>query len=195
MRVYLLVFSTLLFFLASCKDQEKAQQEHTLRAQQHTDSVFSLLEEKWNFRIPAVSKKVDAEIAEWSQWSDFKKEIKLKPVASISAFQKKIDKLNTAATALQYNIPTNLDKPEIRARVTVLTNTFNNLQMYLNVQPIPYQEIETLLPQVNKQLISMVQKMEELLIKKDIPKEIGEEEMLRALDTLRHANPNFRITN
>lgn len=195
MRVYLLVFSILLFFLVSCKDQEKAQQEHTLRAQQHNDSVFSLLEEKWNFRMPAISKKVEAEIVDWSQWEDFRKEIKLKPVASIGAFQKKIDKLTAAAAALQYNIPTNLDKPEIRARITVLSNTFNNLQMYINVQPIPYQEMEILLPQINKQLISMVQKMEELLIKKDIPKEIGEEEMLRALDTLRHANPNFRITN
>ena len=189
MRIYIGLLISLLLILNSCKDNTKELQENQIRLQEHNDSVFKVLNEKWNFRMPAVSKPVSEEIKDWKQWSELNDELKFKPVSSIVAFQKKTEKLNSILSALPGSIPTELDLPEIRARFTVLINTFNFVDMYLRVDPVPISEINSLLPQVNKQLTSITQKMDEIMIKKSIPKEIGEEEMLRALDTIRHANP------
>lgn len=191
MRVYYIVLFIISFCALSCKDNRKELEESQLRAQQHMDSVFTLLEKNWNFRVPAIPSDVEDEIKDWKQWIDFAEEIKLKPVASVGAFQKKLEKLNSTSNVLHIDIPEKFNKPEIRSRITVINNTFNSLEMYLNVKPIPIKKIEELLPQVNIQLISLIGKMEELQIKNTIPKEIGEEDMLRALDTVRHANPEL----
>lgn len=191
MKIYISLLISLLLVLTSCKDNTKELQENQIRLQEHNDSVFKIVNEKWNFRMPAVSKAVAVEVEDWKQWSEFKDELKLKPVASINAFQKKTETLNTILSALPKSLPTTFDQPEIKARFTVLVNTFNFIDMYLRVDPIPIEEVDALLPQVNKQLLSLTQKMDEIMVKKSIPKEIGEEEMLRALDTLRHANPNI----
>lgn len=191
MRVYYIILFVFFICALSCKDNRKELEESQLRAQQHVDSVFTLLEKNWNFRVPVIPASVEEEIEDWKQWADFAEEIKLKPVASVGAFQKKIEKLNSTSNVLRIDIPEKFNKPEIRSRITVINNTFNNLDMYLNVKPIPIEKIEELLPQVNKQLISLIDKMEELKIKSVIPKEIGEEDMLRALDTIRHANPEL----
>lgn len=192
MRIYIGLLISLLLILNSCKDNTKELQENQIRLQEHNDSVFKVLNEKWNFRMPAVSKSVSEEIKDWKQWSELNDELKFKPVSSIVAFQKKTEKLNSILSTLPSSLPTELDQPEIRARFTVLINTFNFVDMYLRVNPVPIDEINTLLPQVNKQLSSITQKMDEIMIKKSIPKEMGEEEMLRALDTIRHANPMFQ---
>lgn len=191
MKIYISLLISLLLVLTSCKDNTKELQENQIRLQEHNDSVFKIVNEKWNFRMPAVSKAVAVEVEDWKQWSEFKDELKLKPVASINAFQKKTETLNSILSALPKSLPTTFDQPEIKARFTVLVNTFNFIDMYLRVDPIPIEEVDALLPQVNKQLLSLTQKMDEIMVKKSIPKEIGEEEMLRALDTLRHANPQY----
>lgn len=189
MRIYISLLISLLLVLVSCKDNTKELQENQIRLQEHNDSVFKVLNEKWNFRMPATSKAVSEEIKDWKQWSEFTEELKFKPVASVVAFQKKTEKLNSILSVLPNSLPTTLDLPEIKARLTVLINTFNFIDMYLRVDPVPIDEINALLPQVNKQITSITQKMDEIMVKKSIPKEIGEEEMLRALDTVRFANP------
>lgn len=194
MRIYIGLLISLLLIMNSCKDNTKELQENQVRLQEHNDSVFKVLNEKWNFRMPAVSSAVSEEIKDWKQWSEFNDELKFKPVSSIVAFQKKTEKLNSILSALPGSLPTEFEQPEIRARFTVLINTFNFIDMYLRIDPVPINEIDALLPQVNKQITSITQKMDEIMIKKSIPKEIGEEEMFRALDTVRHANPMFQTS-
>lgn len=192
MKIYIPLVISLVLTLSSCNSNDKELQQSQIKLEQYNDSVFNVLEKSWNFRTPAISKTVLEELDQWRQWNEFSDELKFKPVASTSAFQKKTEKLNTFVTALPASLPGNLDQPEIRARFTVLINSFNLLDMYLRLDPIPIEEITPILPQINKQLLSITQKMDELLVKKSIPREVGEEEMLRALDTIRHANP---VTN
>ncbi|SFJ72053.1 hypothetical protein [Myroides guanonis] len=194
MRIYIGLLISLLLIMNSCKDNTKELQENQIRLQEHNDSVFKVLNEKWNFRMPAVSSAVSEEIKDWKQWSEFSDELKFKPVSSIVAFQKKTEKLNSILSALPGSLPTEFEQPEIRARFTVLINTFNFIDMYLRIDPVPIKEIDVLLPQVNKQITSISQKMDEIMTKKSIPKEMGEEEMLRALDTIRHANPMLQTS-
>lgn len=195
MRIYIGLLISLLLIMNSCKDNTKELQENQIRLQEHNDSVFKVLNEKWNFRMPAVSSAVSEEIKDWKQWSEFSDELKFKPVSSIVAFQKKTEKLNSILSALPGSLPTEFEQPEIRARFTVLINTFNFIDMYLRIDPVPIKEIDVLLPQVNKQITSISQKMDEIMTKKSIPKEMGEEEMLRALDTIRHANPMLQTSH
>lgn len=189
MRIYFGLLSILLLTLSSCKDNTLELQQNQVKLQAYNDSVFKVVDAKWNFKVPAVTQSVADDIQDWKQWFEFQEELKLKPVSSINAFQKKAEQLNTLMSALPNSLPVAFDQPEIKARLTVLVNTFNFIDMYLKVDPIPIQPINELLPQVNKQLVSLVQKMDEIKIKSAIPKEIGEEEMLRAMDTIRYANP------
>lgn len=189
MRIYTIALGFLLLALASCKKEQAEQQENQIKMQQHTDSVFSLLTKKWDFKVPATSKEIDAEIQNWKQWEAFKKEVNLKPISSVGAFQKKTESLSAAALDLNYDVPAYFNKPEIRARITVVNNNFNNLEMHLGINPIPLKEIDRLLPLVNEGLLSLVTKMDEIVKKNLIPKEIGEQDALGVLDTIRRANP------
>jgi hypothetical protein len=47
-----------------------------------------------------------------------------------------------------------------------------------------------LIPEINEEIKGLYKQWDEIIIKKAIPKEIGEELMLQALDTTRNANPD-----
>ncbi len=59
----------------------------------------------------------------------------------------------------------------------------------MNLQVIPEARIAKLIPEINEEIKGLFNQWEEILIKKAIPKEIGEELMLQALDTTRNAKP------
>jgi hypothetical protein len=60
----------------------------------------------------------------------------------------------------------------------------------MNLRVIPEQRIAKLIPEINEEIKGLYKQWDEIIIKKTIPKEIGEELMLQALDTTRNANPD-----
>ena len=60
----------------------------------------------------------------------------------------------------------------------------------INLRIIPKQRIAKLIPEINEEIKGLYKQWDEIIIKKAIPKEIGEELMLQALDTTRNANPD-----
>ena len=60
--------------------------------------------------------------------------------------------------------------------------------MHLDV--IPDEKVTALINDITKETISLQNQMDEIIRITEIPKEIGEEEMLRALDTVRMADPD-----
>ena len=57
----------------------------------------------------------------------------------------------------------------------------------MNLRVIPEQRIAKLIPEINEEIKGLYKQWDEIIIKKAIPKEIGEELMLQALDTTRNA--------
>ena len=60
----------------------------------------------------------------------------------------------------------------------------------MNLRVIPEQRIAKFIPEINEEIKGLYKQWDEIIIKKAIPKEIGEELMLQALDTTRNANPD-----
>ena len=63
-----------------------------------------------------------------------------------------------------------------------------SLDTYIHLQDIPDKKVLNLISEINEEIKGVYTQMDEVVIKKAIPKEIGEEEMLKALDTTRNAN-------
>jgi hypothetical protein len=63
--------------------------------------------------------------------------------------------------------------------------------MYLYLNIIPEQKVARLIPEINEEIKGLYSQWDEIIIKKAIPKEIGEDLMLQALDTTRNARSNL----
>jgi hypothetical protein len=61
--------------------------------------------------------------------------------------------------------------------------------MFIKLDPIPMDKVDIYLKEVQTNLKVLIMQMEENLAKTKIPKEIGEQEMLEAMDETRRANP------
>ena len=82
------------------------------------------------------------------------------------------------------------NKPQVMSRLAALNTKLKSLELYLNLSVIPEQKVAQLIPEINEEIKGLYKQWDEIIIKKAIPKEIGEELMLQALDTARNANPD-----
>jgi hypothetical protein len=119
----------------------------------------------------------------------FSTELNQTPKSTIGAFQKKAKELSKKATALNNNIPYEFNKPEIKSRIAALTTKINSINLFLNIDDIPEQKVVALVAEVSIELESLYRQMDEIVRKSQIPKEEGESDMIRMLDTTR-AIPN-----
>ena len=123
----------------------------------------------------------------WKEWNDFEKEYRIKPVTSLSAFQKKAQRLSKLASEMQNNIPEIYNKPDVKSRIFLLNTNLNSLEMLLELDLIPAKEVKELFGKINKNYQSLANQFDEILIRKAIPMEVGEQEMIQSLDTIRRA--------
>lgn len=180
-------FSVLLF---SCKEDEQQRQAATLKAQKVNDSILKVISSNWNFNVPPVTPKVASHIGSWNEWAQFNNELSQKPTGSISAYRTKTKNLVNKADLLKNNIPAFFDKPQVRSRIGVLTTKVKSLYTYINVDVIPDKKVISLIKEVTHEMTSLQNQFDELVRFSEIPKEFGEEEMIKALDTVRRANPD-----
>lgn len=199
MKHYIVVITLLLsvaFISTSCNDDtQQKQEEIKLQLQKHNDSVFQFLVKNWNFTLPRPTKELETTVSEWTSLKDLKKELSLKPVSTIQAFQKKSELLSSTAINMMYqSYPEQLNQPEVKARFTTLLTSIQNLEMYITITPIDIVVVDKCIKEVQKNIKIFYAIMEEELVRSHIPKEDGEVEMIgemqeRALDTTRNANP------
>ena len=187
-----LYYSYILFsilILVSCNDNAERREIENLKDAEKKEVIFKTINKGWNFSNPSVSPTVQATINTWSEWRSFLNELNLKPKSSIGAFQKKAKTLSKKVMELNTNIPYTFNKPEIKSRISVLTTKINSINLFINLDDIPAQKVVTLVSEVNEELVSLTQQMEEIIRKSAIPIEEGESDMIRMLDTTR-AIPN-----
>lgn len=185
---------TILFCLSialfSCADDNKQLQAENLKARKQNDSILKIINNNWKFDIPHTSPKVEAQIGSWNEWHQFKSELADKPRPSIEGYRQKVKILADKADLLRNNIPPFFDKPHLRGRISVLITKVKSLYTYINISVIPDKKIISLVREITNEMISIQNQMNETVRISEIPKEMGEEEMLKALDTVRHANPD-----
>ena len=176
-------------FLVSCNDKDEKREAENLKDAQKKELVFVTINKGWNFSIPSLTPSSKEAINNWNEWRLFLNEIELKPKSSIGAFQKKSKALSKRVSDLNINIPPQFNKPEIKSRISVLVTKINSINLFINLDDIPSQKVVTLVSEVNLGLTSLTQQMDEIVRKNAIPKEEGESDMIRMLDTAR-AIPN-----
>jgi hypothetical protein len=190
MNRFIIPFIFFVIALSSCQDDK----QHLIDAQkiaQKNEAVFKNISKMWQFQFPSARPEVTATLNTWNAWRQFEIELLQKPKSTLSAFQLKTKNIATKADALVTTIPFEYNKPQVLSRIAALNTKLKSLEMYLHLNVIPEQKVAKLIPEINEEIKGLYSQWDEIIIKKAIPKEIGEDLMLQALDTTRNARPKL----
>jgi hypothetical protein len=190
MRRLLVFFISFIMLLSSC--QEDAQQQlDAKKIAQKNEVVFKNISKMWQFQFPKARPDIQTTLSSWNAWRQFEIELLQTPKSTLSAFQLKTKNIATKADALASSIPVEYNKPEVLSRLAALNTKLKSLELFLNLSVIPEQKVAQVIPEINEEIKGLYNQWDEISIKKAIPKEIGEELMLQALDTARNASPKL----
>ncbi len=173
----------------SCKDDDEKRRQETLRAEKLNDSLLQVVSTNWKFDVAPVTEKVKTEINGWNEWQQFTDELFQKPTGTLGAYRQKTKNLVNKADKLKENIPPLFDKPQVKSRIGVLITKIKSLYTYINLDVVQQDKVVMLIGEITAETTSLQNQLDEIIRIKEVPRERGEEEMLRALDTIRMANP------
>jgi hypothetical protein len=187
-RIVCLLFA---FLILSCSDDEKRQAENA-RDLKKKEAVFRNISQAWNFNTGATNETSATLYKSWNEWRILLNEMAQKPKSTIGAFRTKAKTLSAKAKDLDRTIPGQFARPEIKSRVSVLQTKINALNLFINLGDIPDQKVIALIADINTEVSALQSQMAEIVRRSQIPKEAGEADMLRMLDTTRAVptNPN-----
>lgn len=173
-------------FLISCNEENNTLNNEKILAKNR--QTYNLINSVWNLTIPNPSPTVKNDIANWNEWQQFVIELQQKPKSNLTAFQLKTKNLSGKIDSLEYNIPFKYNKPAVKSRIASLNTKVKMLDNFINLSEVPEKKIKTILPEINAEIIALVNQLEEIIIKEQIPIEEGESYILKAKDTTRSAN-------
>ena len=119
------------------------------------------------------------------EWRNFLTEINLKPKSTIGAFQKKSTTLCKKVDALNFTIPAYFDKPQIKARIAVLSTKIKSMDLFIHLNQIPSSKVVKLIGEINTEIDYFQLQLEEIVKRSQIPLEEGEEDIIRMKDSAR----------
>jgi len=197
-NIWTIILLVLSLNLTSCKKEVDQSAIEQTKLQQYNDSVFTHLMKEWKFKIPKTSKELTPILEDWKAWTNLINELKLRPVSTIGAFQKKAVTLSEIAENLPYQgYPSALDTPDIKIRYSTLLTAFQNLDMYINLNPVNIEKVDEWLDNIQLNLDDIVRMMEENLVRQNYAKEAGEDAMLQEMEEFRNdmrkANPEEEL--
>lgn len=188
---YFIAIYILFLALVSCNDYSE-QNEKSLKLAQKQEAVFKAISKKWSFQFPDAKPEVKQTIKGWDKWEQFKRELEEKPKTSLLAFQLKVKTVSKRADSLSLTVPENFNIPQVRSRLITLNTKIKSLDTFIHLEEIPQQRVLNLISEINEEIKGVYAQWDEVVVKKAIPKEIGEDIMIRALDTTRLANKKFQ---
>jgi hypothetical protein len=183
----LLYFILASVLLVSCNDFDEQTKEAEKLAQKN-ELVFQNISKKWKFNFPQDQPEIEKVLLSWNEWQQFQKEMQQKPKTSILAFQMKVKNVSGKADTLAITVPERYNSPQVRSRLITLNTKIKSLDTFIHLQDIPEKKVMQLIEEINTEIIGIYKQWNEIIIKATLPKEIGEDEMIRALDTTRNAN-------
>ncbi|HBK83330.1 MAG TPA: hypothetical protein DDZ41_06990 [Flavobacterium sp.] len=178
-------------FLLSCEEDTTAAENKRILAK--NKATFSVINDSWNLTVPPASALVTNALINWNAWQQFTIEVNQKPKNNLTAFQLKTKNLSSKIDSLQFNIPFEFDKPQVKSRISALSTKIKMLDTYIHVTDVPQQKIKTVIAEINLEIVALINQCEEIIIIKQIPREAGEDYMIKALDTTRNASREMMI--
>ena len=185
MRYFNLLLVVLLCFVSSCKNENEQRLLAQQKELQKNEQIFNAINAPWQFNNLTLNPKAAATLQSWVAWQQFVNELHKKPKSSIGAFQMKARELSKKASAFTDAIPPFYDKPEIKTRLIVLQTKVQSLDLFIHLSQIPEKKVITTIQDINIEIIALQNQFNELIKKSEIPKEEGEADMIRMLDTSR----------
>lgn len=182
-------FFFLIIILSSCKNDNQKRLEENERQNKKSELIFSNINKGWVFYDTPINTTSETTVASWSDLRVFFAELAVKPKKTIGAFQKKSKALSEKVMALNENIPSQFNKPQIKSRVSTLITKVRLLDLFLNLDKIPDQKVIVLVSEINAELVSLQRQMDKIVERSKIPVEEGESELMKMMDTSR-AIPN-----
>ena len=185
-------FFAAFLLLVSCQNNDEKRLAEQQKDAEVKELIFTKINNGWRFSVPTLNPQTQGLTRNWSELRAFTTELNQKPKSSIGAFQKKARALSKKGAALNEHIPNPFNKPEIKSRISALVTKINSINLFINLDAIPEQKVITCIADANIELSSLFRQMEEIVRKSQTPKEQGETDMIRMLDTSR-AIPNSKI--
>ncbi|WP_294823816.1 hypothetical protein [uncultured Flavobacterium sp.] len=189
---YIKILLVLLFSatILSCEDEQRDRAAETKKIEKQNDSIVKALAKNWKFTIPVPTGKVQQQMGNWGEWEQLKSELVQKPAGDLGTYRQKTKDLVRKAELARNTIPTAFRKPQVASRFDVLVTKIKSLHTFVSVDPVSPKKVFEIMGSINYEAASIFNQFDEMIRIKEIPKEIGEDEMLRALDTVRLANPD-----
>jgi hypothetical protein len=182
----------MLFFsllIVSCQNDNKLLIIEQQKEAQKKEVVFNNINRGWVFDISPIEPVTQDKINGWMEWRAFLTEINQKPKSTIGAFQKKASALSKKVVDLNNNIPAEFNKPQIKARIAVITTKIKSMDLFIHLNQIPSGKVVKLISEINTEIDYFQLQLEEIVKRSQIPMEEGEEDIIRMKDTTR-AIPN-----
>ena len=178
-----LLIVLLLFF--SCQNNKEQRLIENAKDAKKKETIFNNINKGWTFNANPINPASQGLFDMWPEWRVFLLELNSKPKSTIGAFQKKAKVLSKKVAELNNNIPIAYDKPEVKSRIAVLISKINSLNLFINLDEIPDNKVVALVIEINVQLLSLQNQLDEIVRKSTIPKEEGESDLIQMLDTSR----------
>jgi hypothetical protein len=189
MKYKISLFLLLIFVLNSCQGEDEKRLAAYEKEAKKKEVIFNNINKGWTFIDEPINEVSEQNVAVWTEWRDFLKEIGEKPKKTIGAFQKKSTAIASKAMLLNNNIPAQFNLPQIKSRISILITKIKMMDLFIHLNQIPDEKVIFLIGEVNKELVSLQRQMDKIVEKSKIPKEEGEADFLKMLDTTR-AIPN-----
>ncbi|MNX50135.1 hypothetical protein D3C86_807530 [compost metagenome] len=189
MKYKISLFLLLIFVLNSCQNDNERRLAENAKEAKKNEKIFNNINKAWVFIDEPINEASEKNVSSWNEWRDFLKELGEKPRKTIGAFQKKSTAISKKALALNNNIPAEFNQPQIKSRISILITKVKMMDLFIHLSTIPDEKVTFLIGEINKELVSLERQMDKIVEKNKIPKEEGEADFLRMLDTTR-AIPN-----
>jgi hypothetical protein len=183
LQITVLLMAFLLLF--SCQENKELRLIENVKDAKKKEKIFNKINNGWNFNANPINPAAQGLVTMWPEWRGFLLELNSKPKSTIGAFQKKAKELSKKVAELNNNIPMAYNKPEVKSRIAVLISKINSLNLYINLDEIPDDKVVGLVIEINGQLLSLQNQLDEIVRKSTIPLEEGESDMIQMLDTSR----------
>lgn len=185
MKYKISLFLLLITALYSCQNADEKRRAENAKEAKKKEVIFNNINKGWTFIDEPINEISEQKLNSWTEWREFIKEIGDKPRKTIGAFQKKSRAISKKAMALNNNIPPEFNLPQIRSRISILITKIKMMDLFIHLNKIPDDKVVFLVQEINKELISLERQMDKIVEKAKIPKEEGEADFLKMLDTTR----------
>jgi hypothetical protein len=193
MKYRISFFLLFVFLLNSCQNQDEKRLAENKKEAKRKELIFNNINKAWTFYDTPINTVSEENVKSWEEWRQFLSELGEKPKKTIGAFQKKSSAIAKKAVALNNNIPTQFNQPQIKSRISILITKIKMMDLYIHLDKIPDEKVTFLIGDINKELVSLERQMDKIVEKNKIPLEEGESDLMKMIKDTARAIPNVSM--